>query len=186
MTRRSHNPQVQEDAAEEWRSVPGYEGLYSVSNFGQVRGERRTVPGKLGSTRTLPQKLMALNFDSHGYYQVSLRKDEARQTYKVAYLVALAFIGLRPEGMEVAHGDGTRDNNHVRNLRYDTPTGNAADRLQHGTDCRGEKSNRAKLTTAQVLAIRNDARSQRAIAAQYGVSHRVVWGIKHKEGWAWL
>jgi hypothetical protein len=40
-----------------------------------------------------------------------------------------------------------------------------------------------KLTEAQASAILDDPRSQRVIAAEYGVSQRAVWSIKHGIFW---
>lgn len=170
-------------STEEWRPIPGYEGLYSVSDLGRVCGEQRQVQGKLGSTRTLPRKLLAATSDSSGYLQVRLRKDGTGKMHKVAHLVAAAFIGPRPTGQEVAHGNGIRTDNRRDNLRYDTREGNQADRLLHGTDHRGERSPRAKLTAEQVVAIRSDSRSNRKLAAVYGVHHSVIWGIRNGRGW---
>ena len=47
-------------------------------------------------------------------------------------LVALAWIGPQPEGMEVCHDDGDPTNNHVSNLRWDTHQANASDMVRHG------------------------------------------------------
>ena len=55
------------------------------------------------------------------------------KTRTVHSLVAEAFIGARPEGMEICHSDGDPTNNHLDNLRYGTPSDNTLDKVRHGT-----------------------------------------------------
>ena len=52
--------------------------------------------------------------NSDGYLTVRVR--HVRTT--VHRLVALAFLGERPEGMVIAHIDRDKTNNHISNLRY--------------------------------------------------------------------
>jgi DNA invertase Pin-like site-specific DNA recombinase len=40
-----------------------------------------------------------------------------------------------------------------------------------------------KLTKEQVLTIREDARPQRVVAAEYGITQSTVWRIKHARTW---
>lgn len=173
-------------AAEVWRQIPGYEGYYSASSLGRIRAERRTVEGKLNSIRTLPQKLMTPCLDGGGYLHIRLSKLRTFKTFKVHRLVAMAFMGLPPPGLQVAHNDGVRTNNAAANLRYDTRIGNAADRAKHGTNRTGNKNPLTKLKPEQVLAIRNDPRGLRAIGREYGVHHKSISSIKSGDSWAWL
>jgi hypothetical protein len=55
-------------------------------------------------------------------------------------LVAAAFIGPRPDGMEIRHLDGERFNNAAVNLCYGTPSENARDRVNHGRDAQARKT----------------------------------------------
>lgn len=168
---------------EQWLPVLGYEGRYSVSSLGRVRSETRSCPGKLGSTRTLRGRLMHPTPDSSGYLQIVLGDGQRGRCFKVARLVAEAFIGPRPAGLQVCHNDGVRTNNEVKNLRYDTREGNAADRLKHGTHCRGERGFWAKLTRKQVTSIRADVRSCRRLAKLFGVHHSTVSAIRRGKTW---
>lgn len=52
--------------------------------------------------------------DCHGYLQVSING----KNYLVHSIVAEAFLGERPNGMEIDHIDRNRTNNDVKNLRY--------------------------------------------------------------------
>lgn len=51
---------------------------------------------------------------------------------------------------------------------------------------RGERQNHAKLTNAQVLAIRVDRRSRKVIAAEYGIGTLAVSRIRHRKTWSHL
>jgi len=104
---------------EDWRDVVGFEGKYQVSNTGRVKSFAR------GNARVLKPGLTSV-----GYPSVVLGRGN---TNLVHSLVAEAFIGPRPAGHEVLHGDGTRDNNVLSNLRYGTRAENLADSKAHGT-----------------------------------------------------
>lgn len=97
---------------EEWRDVVGYEGVYEVSSFGNVRrvdlGHHSTKEG-LKSQRT----------DPNGYKQVDLWNGSGR-THRVHRLVAKAFIPNPKKKRTVNHKDGDKTNNHVDNLEWAT------------------------------------------------------------------
>ena len=89
-------------------------------------------------------------------------------------LVLEAFVGPCPEGMECCHWDGDRTNNRLSNLRWDTPTANAADRERHGRKTQGERQHLAKLDERRVREIREKHatghRTFRSLATEYGVA----------------
>lgn len=155
---------------EEWRPVLGYEGLYSVSSLGRVRGEARLV-AHMKQGKMLRQRIVKARINKQtGYLAVNLSRDASRRTFTVHSLVAAAFIGPRPFGMEVAHGDGNPTNAMLSNLRYATPSENVRDKEIHGTILKGERAPRAKLTNAEVRSLRSDKRLLREIAADYGIA----------------
>jgi hypothetical protein len=98
--------------------------------------------------------------NNDGYIQVTLTKDGVSKVIHAHTLVAEAFIGPRPSGMNILHEDGNQSNNHVYNLRYGTQKQNHADARAHGTWVHGEKVGNAKLTEKDVLEIRNRLSSQ--------------------------
>lgn len=59
-------------------------------------------------------------------------------------------------------------------------------RKKRSADVSGEKHPAAKLTATQVLAIRADQRSQRAIAREYNVDPSAISNIKRRRNWAHL
>ena len=89
--------------AEEWRDVVGYEGLYMVSNWGNVM----TL---LKKTKTISSvRHMSPSPDKDGYLLVNLWKDGRKTSLKVHRLVCAAFIGECPRGYQVNHKDGIKD-----------------------------------------------------------------------------
>ena len=64
------------------------------------------------------------------------------------------------------------------------PKANAEDMANKGRACRGEAHHASKLTQVQVVAIRNDDRSFRAIARIYGIAPNTVRRVKRGEIWA--
>ena len=174
---------------EQWRPVVGFEGYYEVSDHGRVRGVAREVRHWRGGTLRKPGRLRALTTDNWGYRRVSLSREGHTTIHFVHVLVAAAFIGPKPEGYQVCHGDSDPANNVVSNLRYDTPTGNGADRIAVGRSPRGTKNRTNKLTEAEVREIRAahaGGASQAALGKRYGVGHTAISKIVHRVNWAWL
>lgn len=100
---------------EVWKDIEGYEGLYQISNLGNVKGIKRK--GSSGC-KLRP----ALRKD--GYMQVSLRKEGKDSSYLVHRLVAIAFLPMTNEKNQVNHKDGNRTNNILENLEWCTPQEN--------------------------------------------------------------
>ncbi len=98
-------------------------------------------------------------------------------------LAWMAWKGSIPDGMEVCHNDGTRDNNAITNLRVDTRVGNHADKKKHGTHIFGEKHVGAKLTESDVAIIRQSAETGRAMAKRFNVSTSLISVIKNNKRW---
>lgn len=122
--------------SERWRPVPGYEGLYSVSDHGRVyahpRERRCGHPGSAPQRR--PGALLKPNpvGTPRTHLAVALTKDGKRRDFKVHQLVLLAFVGPCPDGMETLHSDDDPTNNHLSNLRYGTRSENQRDRVRNG------------------------------------------------------
>ena len=95
----------------------------------------------------------------------------------VHVLVALTFIGPRPQGLEICHRDGNPANNAVDNLRYDTRTGNLLDRYLAGGTL-------GKLRLPELSAIQRRIKEGKAtaeIAQEFGVSKGTINRIKRGE-----
>jgi hypothetical protein len=107
-----------------WKEIKGYEGIYEVSNKGNVR----TVAGKTTFTahhgvRNWKQRV--LKFKGHSRIvgnRVSLWKDGNFKDYLVCRLVAYTFYGqdYNDHTKTVNHIDGNRFNNNLENLEIVT------------------------------------------------------------------
>lgn len=159
---------------EEWRDIVGFEGAYMISNIGRVFSSARVIVKRNGVEMTVSERFIRPRRNRNGYLLVTLSKNGMPANRLVHQLVARAFIGRRPRGMEVAHGDGNQLNNCDWNLRYDTPKGNGADRIRHGRMPRGERHPRAKLSDADVLLIRSSTDSCSQLARDLGVSDGLI------------
>ena len=163
-----------------WKSVVGFEAHYQVSDCGQVKSMKYH-----GGFRITP-RIMKQKPTGAGYLRVSLCIDSKITMKMVAHMVIEAFIGERPDGMVVCHNDGDNQNNHLTNLRYDTPTNNVKDKLKHGTSFHGGRNPSAKLTNDQVVAIKlllKAGRRQVDIADDYGVSKVTINHISTGRTW---
>lgn len=117
----------------EWRPVVGYEGMYEVSNQGQVKSLPRPYPpDPLGRKTRINHGRVMVPHAGGRYVTVKLTRDGAARTKYVHHLVAAAFVGPRPAGMDVCHNNGQHQDNRAENLRYDTHSANAFDSVRHG------------------------------------------------------
>lgn len=172
----------------EWRAIPGYEGIYEVSEAGQVRSVDRIVHFADGRTRRYTGQALVQYVDENGYPKVTLKKQDRGTRVHVHVLLAAAFIGPRPEGLQVCHDDGNPANCTRGNVRYDTPKGNHADKFLHGTQPLGELVPVSKLKPEQVRAIRaaRGKKTARQLAEQFGTSPANVCNIQRGKRWAHL
>lgn len=109
---------------EEWRTIPGLETPYEVSNFGGVRSFKQNSAGKLLAVQIRKRD---------DYRTVSLSNYGVQKSHKVHALVMAAFVGPRPDGMDIRHLDGDKGNNDRTNLAYGTRVENMGDMREHGT-----------------------------------------------------
>lgn len=151
---------------------------YDISERGDLKLATRDIFSfKVGYVRKP-------NVHSNGYLVVTDRRADER--LYIHHLVAEAFIGPRPVGALVLHGDGDKLNNHRSNLRYGTQLENIADARSHGTLTCGERMGSAKLRAADVLRIREAhlfGAKAGDLAEAYGVTSRPIRAVINRETW---
>lgn len=110
---------VTEFPKEEWRDVVGYEGLYEVSNLGNVRSTDRMVKGKYpwNRAKVYGRTLKAIT-NRAGYKRVNLCNEEGRKAKFIHRLVAEAFIPNTNNLPMINHKDERPCNNRVDNLEW--------------------------------------------------------------------
>lgn len=175
-------------STEEWKFVPGTDECYAISDQGRLMSYN--LRGSKIGTRVAEGRILNPRPNQGGYPIAAVRFGGAVKRSSIHSLVMLAFVGPRPQGMQVCHNDGNPANPRLSNLRYDTPTANSLDRRQHGTDNRGVKHGKAKLTEAMVREIRElcaapDANFD-AISRQFNITRCYARQIHIRKTWGWL
>lgn len=169
-----------------WKSIPGYESYYEISNFGEIRSLNRFVKNSAHSFRFVPGKTMRQRFDKIGRAYVDLQRERKKRTFFVHRLVLLAFVGQPPHGCVCLHGPNGVSDNNLSNLSYGTmKKNNSVDKERDGTLVHGEAHGRHKLTVKQVYEIyeRSFHETQQTIADDYGISQTLVSLIHRGKKW---
>jgi len=151
---------------EEWRIVAEFPN-YEVSNTGKVRN--------IDTKKELTGHIL-----NNGYHQVGLYSNKRPYYRMVHCLVAIAFIGNKPYGMEVNHKDGDKLNNDVANLEYITHSKN----MIHAhlvLDNPGKKLNKHIAKDIRIALRQGQNRTD--IAKAYGISKSTVQLIAHQQLW---
>jgi len=129
--------------SEKWTSIPGYIGLYQVSDLGKVRAlEKLDMIG-----RKRKEKLLKPSIGHKGYAKVTLYKNNIRKVIFVHRLVTWVFVRELPKGMkklQINHVDGDKTNNSLANLEIVTPKENARHAKENGLTTAYEKGRNNK------------------------------------------
>lgn len=117
---------------EQWRPIPQWPG-YEASTLGQVRSVDRIITRCDGQVRQLRgRSLVQASRPVSGRRTVTLSYQNEQSTEYVAHLVLSAFVGLCSPGQWGLHKDDDPTNDHLNNLRWDTPRENVLDTLRNG------------------------------------------------------
>lgn len=168
-----------------WKPVVGYEGLYEVSNHGNVRSLDRFV-----KTEKIPRKGKILtprvDVKGNGYRYTNLSRNGKGMKVSVHVLVLEAFVGIRPSKLHHArHKDGNPENPRLDNLEWGTVAENMQDKLKHGTAQRGEKSGKSKLTQEFVSWILESKQNSLVLAKMFGVASSTIRSIRLGQNWSY-
>lgn len=103
---------------EEWKDIPGYEGLYQASSFGRIKACERIIQYINGKKIHKKERILSPANSYGQYLSVGLVKNKAHKTYNVHYLIALTFIDNPANLRCVNHKDEDKFNNLVDNLEW--------------------------------------------------------------------
>lgn len=135
-----------------WKHVIGYEGIYMISSFGNVKSLDRKVINSVYNKgyAILHGKEMYKNKDKDGYLTVGFFKDKKAKTFKIHRLVALHFIPQINGKNIVNHKNGNKSDNHVENLEWCTNSENQI----HSFKTLGNISSKRKLNENEIQDIK--------------------------------
>jgi len=159
-----------------YKDIDGYEGLYKVSNIGNVKSL------KFGKEKILKNHLGVL-----GYYKVSLCNDSKSKSFYIHSLVAKSFILNLNNKPQVNHINGIKTDNIINNLEWCT----AKENIQHAHDkgliktSKGESRDFSKLKESDVLEIRRIGRrnTQLEMAIKYNVNQSLISLVLNNKIW---
>lgn len=150
---------------ESWKPIAGYEGLYEVSDFGNVRSVDRYINTDIRhvSERLIKGRQLKTNLKRNGYLTVDLSKGCKIKTTLIHRLVAETFIP-NPNGLRfVNHKDSNRKNNRADNLEWVTSSEN---RLH------GMKNGNVTFKGAQIMCVEKKKVFDRALLAAEWVAKK--------------
>lgn len=101
---------------ETWKEIPSYEGLYAISDCGNVKSIKKN-------------KCLKPTLDIKGYPYVSLSKFGCEVKYKIHRLVANSFLENSNNYDQVDHINRIKTDNNVSNLRWANNSINAHNTL---------------------------------------------------------
>ena len=139
---------------EEYRDIKDYEGLYQISNLGNVKSLRKN-------------KILSTRINRYGYVDVHLYKDGSEKRCEIQRLVAQTFIPNPNNKEQVNHIDGNKTNNTVFNLEWTTPSEN----IKHAWNNGLKKIKNKESLMKQVKCIEDNLifRSINEAAIHYGI-----------------
>ena len=171
---------------EELRDVVGHDGIYSISNIGNVRSKRIPNSGKrFGQWRLLKPAI-----NSRGYLSVNLCLHGKQTTHLIHHLVADAFLPAKGStDTVVRHLNDVKTDNRVENLARGTRSDNQFDSVRNGKHRapKGSAHYRAKLNDDKVEEVRRlyatGEFTQQELGLRFGVSQTMIGFIVRRKSW---
>ena len=162
-----------------WKPVKGFEGLYEVSNDGQVKSLDRISVRPSGTPVHVTGRIKKTSIGNKGYPMVCLTKDRKSHTCTVHRLMAIAFLEPKKGMDQINHIDGVKTNNHLSNLEWSNNSLNQKhrhDALGHSGSMKGrfnDGSSKAIIAMASFGNIIHDFPSARE-AERHGFKHKQI------------
>lgn len=147
-----------------WKAISNYEGLYEVSNLGNVRSLKRN---------TTKGKILKPQMDKDGYFKVCLCKNNEKKKYGVHRLVAMAFVdGFSEDKNIVNHKNEIKNDNRAENLEWCD--------VKYNTNYNNMPYKRVEWCKKPIIAIKGNEKiefsSIAEAASKLGVSHGNISG----------
>lgn len=167
-----------------WKNIEGYEGLYQVSNLGDVKSLERY---RENSSKLTPERILKGILNNKGYYSVRLYKNKESHFYSVSRLVARTFIPNPKNKPEVNHINGNVKDNSITNLEWVTHRENIDHAVKTGLTPRGEQNARSKVKESDVKIMREmyakGGISTRTLSEKFNIGKTAIWQIVTNQTW---
>lgn len=171
--------------AEIWKDVVGYEGLYEISSFGNIRSVERIIKDSIGRNRIFKSANLKVRKNKYGYMDILLLKDGKQTQFLIHRLVASVFIENKENKPQVNHIDCVKSNNKVDNLEWNTRKEN----IKHSFDNNLQKINKGEdhantiLKNEDVIFIFNSDLKRKELSKMFKVSYQSICDIKWGRRW---
>lgn len=120
-----------------WKDIKGYEGLYQVSNCGNVKSVKKTITRN--NCKILIKEKILKKYIRQGYYAVKLYKNKTKINLPIHRLVAITYLKNDKNKPCVNHKDGNKLNNNIDNLEWVTYSENTLHSYKNGLQKTSEK-----------------------------------------------
>jgi len=157
-----------------WKDLVGYEGIYKVSNLGNVYSVKREVPINGGHKYVGGHNMINVK-NTAGYIEITLRGIGKALNKKVHRAVGEAFIPNKYNKPFINHKNGIKTDNRVENLEWVTEKENVRHAIDTGLKegWSGTDNPKAKLNYKLANKIREEYAvgdvKQSDLAMKYGV-----------------
>jgi len=145
------------------KEIPGYEGLYAVSQDGYIWSFPKRVNKFNGSWlkfQVFENKKRRLKLRK--YYTVTLSKNNKEKRFQVHRLVALTYIQNYEDKPQINHKDGNPLNNNVSNLEWSTNAENMRHAVKTGLfDIHSGDQDRTRSSNGKKTGALNGMKSRR-------------------------
>lgn len=112
---------------EQWKDIKGFEGVYQVSDLGNVKSLKRYVSNGHALIE-VKEKLLTKKLTKKGYLSVTFRHYDHFSTPLIHRLVAIAFVPNPENKPEVNHKNGIKIDNRKQNVEWSTSMENCCHR----------------------------------------------------------
>lgn len=144
-----------------WKDIKGYEGLYQVSNLGNIK----SLPKKTNNQYSYKEIFLKKALDNNGYLKVSLHKNKKQITKVIHKLVAEAFIKNPNNYNVINHIDGNKQNNRIDNLEWCTYSHNNKEAYRLGL---------AKITVKHLQQVKSLSKKTSKKVLQYDKNNKYI------------